>query len=86
MIRWVLACEVTIPGPPVAKGRYGYGFVDHPDRLTTPLVRKDGGLVPVSWEEAIGCVAEPLQHRSLLPAPGGGGGQRDVAVVVGGHV
>ena len=21
MIRWVLACEVTIPGPPVAKGR-----------------------------------------------------------------
>lgn len=31
-----------------------------PDRLTTPLLRKNGRLEPVSWEEAIGFVAERL--------------------------
>jgi predicted molibdopterin-dependent oxidoreductase YjgC len=42
------------------KGRYGYGFVHHPERLTTPLVRRDGELAPASWEEALGLVAERL--------------------------
>ncbi len=42
------------------KGRYGYAFVHHPDRLTTPLVRKDGELVPASWEEALGVVADRI--------------------------
>ncbi len=46
------------------KGRYGYAFVHHPDRLTTPLVRKDGELVPASWEEALGVVADRI--RSAL--------------------
>lgn len=40
------------------KGRFAHGFTRHPDRLTTPLVRKHGELVPVSWEEAISTVAE----------------------------
>ena len=31
-----------------------------PDRLTTPLLRKNGRLEPVSWEEALGFVAERL--------------------------
>ncbi len=44
------------------KGRYGYGFVHHPDRLTTPLVRKDGELVPATWEEALGAVAERVSE------------------------
>jgi len=43
-----------------AKGRYGYGFTQHPDRLTTPLVRRDGELVAVSWDEAIAEVAAGL--------------------------
>jgi predicted molibdopterin-dependent oxidoreductase YjgC len=43
------------------KGRYGYAFVNHPDRLTTPLVRKDGELVPTTWEEALGAVANRMQ-------------------------
>ncbi len=29
-----------------------------PDRLKQPLLRKDGALVPVSWEEAIGVIAD----------------------------
>lgn len=31
-----------------------------PDRLTTPLLRKNGRLEPASWEEALGFVAERL--------------------------
>ncbi|HEX7527975.1 MAG TPA: molybdopterin-dependent oxidoreductase, partial [Thermoanaerobaculia bacterium] len=31
-----------------------------PDRLTTPLVRKDGRLSPASWDEALGVVADRL--------------------------
>ena len=42
------------------KGRFGYGFIHHPDRLKTPLVKKDGKFVEVSWDEAIGLVAQKL--------------------------
>ena len=40
------------------KGRYGYQFISHPDRLTQPLVRRDGELVPATWDEALDLVAE----------------------------
>jgi predicted molibdopterin-dependent oxidoreductase YjgC len=40
------------------KGRYGYEFVNHPDRLTTPLIRRDGKLEPASWDEALDYVAQ----------------------------
>ena len=39
------------------KGRFGLDFVDHPDRLTTPLIRKDGELVEASWDEALDLIA-----------------------------
>ncbi|MCC6623797.1 MAG: formate dehydrogenase subunit alpha [Deltaproteobacteria bacterium] len=39
------------------KGRYAHAFSRHPERLTTPLARKGGRLVPVSWEEALDRVA-----------------------------
>ncbi len=42
------------------KGRFGYHFISHPDRLTTPLIRKDGELVEASWDEAINLVAAKL--------------------------
>jgi predicted molibdopterin-dependent oxidoreductase YjgC len=42
------------------KGRFGYDFVHSKDRLTNPMIRKDGRLVPVSWDEAMGHVAERL--------------------------
>ncbi len=37
------------------KGRFGSSFVQHPDRLTTPLIRrqKGGQLEPASWAEAL---------------------------------
>jgi formate dehydrogenase major subunit len=42
------------------KGRFGHDFIGHPDRLTTPLVRRDGALVPASWDEALAAAAEGL--------------------------
>lgn len=39
------------------KGRYGFDFVSSPDRLTTPLIKKDGKQVPASWDEALDLVA-----------------------------
>ena len=43
------------------KGWNAFGFVHHPDRLTTPLVRRDGELVPAGWDEALGLVVAGLQ-------------------------
>ena len=42
------------------KGRYGYQFINHPDRLTQPLLRKGGELVPASWDEALDVIAGRL--------------------------
>jgi len=43
-----------------AKGRYGWSFTHHPQRLTTPLIRKSGELVEVEWDEAEAYVARRL--------------------------
>jgi len=44
------------------KGRFGIaGFVHHPERLTTPLIRRDGGLEEASWDEALDLVASRLK-------------------------
>jgi NADH-quinone oxidoreductase subunit G len=40
------------------KGRYAFDFTQHPDRVTTPLVRQNGKLVEVSWAEALATVAK----------------------------
>jgi NADH-quinone oxidoreductase subunit G len=34
------------------KGRYAFDFAHHEDRLTQPLIRKNGRLTPSTWEEA----------------------------------
>jgi formate dehydrogenase major subunit len=47
------------------KGRFGIPeFVNHPERLATPLIRKDGELVEATWEEALDLIAAKLsQYR-----------------------
>src|SRR5271157_2975793 len=35
------------------KGRYAFDFHDHPERLLSPLARRDGRLEEVSWSEAL---------------------------------
>ena len=44
------------------KGRFGYDFIHHLDRLQKPLVKKSGVFVEVSWEEALSLVATKLQE------------------------
>jgi len=38
------------------KGRYAADFVHHAERLTSPLVRREGRLAPASWAEALGVI------------------------------
>ena len=42
------------------KGWNATSFVNHPDRLGRPLVRRDNSLVEATWDEALGLVAERL--------------------------
>ncbi|MBC7885926.1 MAG: formate dehydrogenase subunit alpha [Saprospiraceae bacterium] len=44
------------------KGRYAFSFYNHPDRIKTPLIRKNGELTPATWEEAYQFIAERLTH------------------------
>ena len=44
------------------KGRFGFDFIHHPERLQKPLVKKSGGFAEASWEEALGVVATGLQE------------------------
>jgi NADH-quinone oxidoreductase subunit G len=44
------------------RGRYGMRFLESGDRLTTPLVRRGGELVPASWDEALHLIADRLSH------------------------
>ena len=39
------------------KGRFGLDFVNHPDRLTKPLIKKNGKFEEASWDEALNLVA-----------------------------
>jgi len=42
------------------KGRFAFSFYNHPDRIKTPLIRKEGVLTPVTWEEAYTFIADRL--------------------------
>lgn len=44
------------------KGKFAYNFINHPDRLTTPLIRKNGVLTPASWDEALDYVAAGIKR------------------------
>jgi NADH-quinone oxidoreductase subunit G len=53
-----------------AKGRFGFDFVDSPDRLTQPLVRNASGkLEPATWEHALRFAAGKL--KKIRDARGG---------------
>lgn len=45
------------------KGRFGITeFVHHSERLTSPLIKRDGKFVEASWDEALDLVAERLNE------------------------
>ena len=57
---------LTNQGSLCVKGRFGHDFLQHPDRLTQPLIKDPAGTSrfpgfrEASWEEALGLVAERL--------------------------
>jgi formate dehydrogenase alpha subunit len=53
-----------------AKGRYGWSFAQHGDRLTTPLVRRNGEFEPATWDEALALCAEALASARDEHGPG----------------
>ncbi|HMJ20335.1 MAG TPA: molybdopterin-dependent oxidoreductase, partial [Terriglobales bacterium] len=44
------------------KGRYAFDFAHNEDRLTQPLIRKDGQLVPSPWEEAFALIGKRFKE------------------------
>ncbi|MFM8550995.1 MAG: 2Fe-2S iron-sulfur cluster-binding protein, partial [Nitrospiraceae bacterium] len=48
-----------------AKGYFGYHATTNPERLTQPLVRREGRLVPATWDEALEYVAETFVQLKL---------------------
>jgi len=42
------------------KGQFGFEFINHPDRLTSPLIRRNGKLSEATWDEALDLVTSKL--------------------------
>lgn len=52
-------------------GRYGYQFVQHPDRLKSPMIKKGGELTECSWEEAYNAIITKVKTISEKLGPQG---------------
>jgi predicted molibdopterin-dependent oxidoreductase YjgC len=57
---WPAKTHAVSQGKLCIKGWNVTDFVYHPDRLKTPLIRKDGELVEATWDEALSLIAERL--------------------------
>ncbi len=44
------------------KGRYAFGFYDHPDRLKTPLIRRNGKFEKATWDEAYDFIKKEMNR------------------------
>ena len=51
------------------RGRFGWDIVNHPERPTTPMVRRDGELVPTTWDDALDAMAEGIRHALATGGP-----------------
>jgi len=71
----MVAVQPAMDGPAnegalCVKGQYAWDFVQHPDRLTAPMVRDEAGsLVPVSWEEALDRAADGFRKAAEEHGP-----------------
>ena len=48
-------------GQACVKGKFGLDFIHSPERLTTPLVKRNGEFVPATWDEALRLAAANLE-------------------------
>ena len=61
--------HVVAQGRLCVKGWNAYHFVNHPDRLTQPLIRRNRTLEPASWDEALDLVVSRLQAIQAAHGP-----------------
>src|SRR6202158_2767176 len=55
------------------KGRFGFDFTNHAERIRQPLIRRNGKLETASWEDAFEEITrrlKQLRHKSGPPAIG----------------
>jgi NADH-quinone oxidoreductase subunit G len=50
------------------RGRWEFGYVNSPERLRTPLIRRNGKLTPVGWDEALKFIAS--QFKGIIARHG----------------
>ncbi len=51
------------------KGKFAFNFINHPDRLKTPLIRKNGDLVEASWDEAYDLIVSKANEIKKSSGP-----------------
>ncbi len=51
------------------KGRYAFKFYDHPDRLRSPLIKRNGEFEEVSWDEAYDFIVEKFTDIKTQHGP-----------------
>ncbi len=51
------------------KGWNAHAFVNHPDRLTKPLIRKNGKLEEATWDEALQMIADKFHQIKAESGP-----------------
>jgi formate dehydrogenase major subunit len=51
------------------KGKFGWDFVNSPDRLTKPLIREEGRFREATWDEALGLVARKFAEIKAESGP-----------------
>jgi predicted molibdopterin-dependent oxidoreductase YjgC len=61
-------------GPPnygflCVKGMFGNDFIHHEDRLTKPLVKRNGSFVETSWDEALDTISDRFIHIKETHGP-----------------
>lgn len=44
------------------KGRFAYSFINHPDRLKTPLIKRDGKFEEATWDEAFDLITTKINE------------------------
>jgi anaerobic selenocysteine-containing dehydrogenase len=55
------------------KGLYGWQHINSPDRLTRPLIRRDGDLVETDWEVAMSTIVDRAKDLKAKRGPSGFG-------------
>lgn len=60
----ITGAEEALPnlGRLCVKGRFGYDFIQSPERLTHPMIRENGTLKEASWDEALDLVATKIRE------------------------